>query len=124
MDCSTSVFVMHSSDPSHCLTIWCLCAEWCVICREFKPVFLNLQSAHPQHQWRWIEIEDHDEALSDIDIKSFPSIVIASSTGQWCFAGAIEPRIDTLFRMVRSSMAGELQLTASEAKHWQILLGL
>lgn len=115
---------MYPSDSPSSLTIWCLCAEWCVICREFKPTFLNLRSVHPKHQWRWIEIEDHDEELSDIELQGFPSIVIASSTGQWCFAGTIEPRIDTLLRIVRSSMSGAMRLTATEAKDWQMLQGL
>ena len=115
---------MRTSEHPHNLTIWCLCAEWCVICREFKPTFLNLQSIHPKHQWRWIEIEDHDEDFSDIVLQGFPSIVIASSTGQWCFAGTIEPRMETLLRIVRSSLAGELRLSASDEKHWQVLLEL
>jgi hypothetical protein len=85
---------------------------------------LNLQSAQPQHQWCWTDIEDQNDAISDIDIQGFPSIVISSNTGQWCFAGTIEPRIDTLFRIVRSSMAGELRLSASEVKSWQALRNL
>ncbi len=115
---------MYTSESPSNLTIWCLCAEWCLICREFKSTFLNLQSVHPQHQWRWIDLEDHDEELSDIDLQGFPNIVIASSTGQWCFAGTIEPRIEILLRIVRSSLAGELRLSASNEKQWQTLLGL
>jgi thiol-disulfide isomerase/thioredoxin len=124
MDELTFISSMHPYDSPSSLTIWCLCAEWCVICREFKSTFLNLQSVHPKHQWRWIEIEDHDEALSDIDIQGFPSVVIASSKSQWCFAGTIEPRTDTLLRIVRASLAGELRLTAADEKQWEVLLGL
>lgn len=77
-----------------------------------------MQSLHPEHTWHWTDIEDHDDLLSDIDVQGFPSIVILSSTGQWCFAGTIEPRMDILLRLVRSSLAGELQLSDSEARYW------
>lgn len=121
MDCPKSIFVMRTSEHPHNLTIWCLCAEWCVICREFKTAFLNMQFEQPEHEWHWTDIEDHDEVLCDIDVQGFPSIVIWSSTDQWCFAGTIEPRTDTLLRLIRSSLAGELRLTESEANHWQAL---
>ncbi len=80
-----------------------------------------MPSVQPEHQWRWTDIEDHDEVLSDMDVQGFPSIVILSSAGHWCFAGTIEPRMDTLLRLVKSSLAGELRLTESEAKHWEVL---
>lgn len=112
---------MPTSENPQNLTIWCLCAEWCVICREFKTSFLNMQFEQPEHEWHWTDIEDHDEALSDIDVQGFPSIIVRSSAGQWCFAGTIEPRTDTLVRLIRSSLAGELRLTESEANYWQAL---
>ncbi|PUE38901.1 hypothetical protein [Limnohabitans sp. Hippo3] len=80
-----------------------------------------MQSEQHEHKWHWTDVEDHDEALSEIDVQGFPSIVIWSSTGQWCFAGTIEPRTDTLLRLIRSSLADELRLTGSEAHHWQAL---
>lgn len=80
-----------------------------------------MQSGYPEYQWHWIDIEDHDELLSDIDVQGFPSIAILSSTGQWCFAGTIEPRMDMMLRLIRSSMTGELRLTESEARYWQAL---
>ncbi len=121
MDCPKSIFVMRTAEHPHNLIIWCLCADWCVICREFKTAFLNMQSEQPEHEWRWTDIEDHDEVLSDIDVQGFPSIVIWNSTGQWCFAGTIEPRMDTLLRLIRASLAGELRLTAVETRPWQAL---
>lgn len=112
---------MPRPENQHKLTIWCLCAEWCVICREFKTTFSNVQMEQPQHDWRWIDVEDHDEALSDVDVQGFPSIVIKSGASQWCFAGTIEPRIDTLLRLIRTSLTGGLRLTALETKSWLAL---
>ena len=80
-----------------------------------------MQSVQPEHQWRWTDIEDHDEVLSDMDVQGFPSIGILNSAGQWCFAGTIEPRMDTLLRLVRSSLAGELRLKESASRPWQAL---
>ena len=109
------------------LTILCLCAQWCVICREFEAQFQHLRDAQPEHHWRWIDIEDHDAVLSDLDIQNFPTIVILDGDGELCFAGTIEPRPDMLKRLVQSAQAGHLQMTASDAAPWlpvRALLGL
>jgi thioredoxin 1 len=107
------------ADLSTPLTIMCLCAQWCVICREFEPQFQAMLAAQPQHHWRWIDIEDHDAVLSDIDIQNFPTIVILDSDDQLCFAGTIEPRMDMLQRLIRSAQDGQLRLTPTQAAHWQ-----
>jgi thioredoxin-like negative regulator of GroEL len=106
------------------LTILCLCAQWCVICREFEPQFRHLRDAQPEHHWRWIDIEDHDAVLSDLDIQNFPTIVILDGAGEMCFAGTIEPRMDMLQRLVRSAQDGQLRLTPTEAAHWQAVKAL
>jgi thiol-disulfide isomerase/thioredoxin len=106
-------------DNSTALTLLCLCAQWCVICREFEPQFQQLRAAHPQHHWRWIDIEDHDAVVSDLDIQNFPTMVILNGDGELCFAGTIEPRLDMLQRLIRSAQDGQLRLAPAEAAHWR-----
>lgn len=106
------------------LRIFCLCAQWCVICREFEPAFQRLATDHPEHRWQSLDIEDHEALLADIDIENFPTVVILNSAQQVCFAGTIEPRIDSLQRLVQAAQAGDLHLTADSAQAWQALTTL
>ncbi|MEK7346881.1 MAG: thioredoxin family protein [Pseudomonadota bacterium] len=112
------------AEDSAPLTILCLCAQWCVICRAFESQFQDLRAAQPQCHWRWIDIEDHDAVLSDLDIQNFPTIVILDGGGQLCFAGTIEPRMDLLQRLVRSAQDGQLRLAPAEAAHWKAIKAL
>lgn len=104
------------------LNIFCLCADWCVICREFEPAFKRLSEALPEHNWRYLDIEDDEPFLADMDIQSFPTLVIFNQGKQCCFAGVIEPRIDTLQRLVQSAQAGHLELSESLSGPWQALI--
>ena len=113
--------------PAPQLHIACLCAQWCVICCSFEPMFQQMQAEAPAHTWHWIDIEDQEDALPGIDIETFPTIVILDGDGELCFAGTIEPRPEMLKRLVQSAQAGHLQMTASDAAPWlpvRALLGL
>jgi thiol-disulfide isomerase/thioredoxin len=106
------------------LHIFCLCAQWCVICRDFEPAFQRLATDHPEHRWLSLDIEDHDALLADIDIENFPTVVILNQAKQVCFAGTIEPRIDSLQRLMQSAQANDLHLPAQSAQAWQALATL
>ena len=106
------------------LRIFCLCAHWCVICREFEPAFQRLATDHPEHRWQSLDIEDHEALLADIDIENFPTVVILNPAQQVCFAGTIEPRIDSLQRLVQAAQAGDVHLSADRAQAWQVLTTL
>ena len=104
------------------LHIFCLCADWCVICREFEPEFERLAADLTEHNWLALDIEAKEPFLADIDVQSFPTLVIFNQDKRCCFAGVIEPRIDTLLRLVKSAQAGDLRLSESLSRPWQILL--
>lgn len=117
------------TDPSstRALHIACLCAEWCVICRSYAPLFQQMAAEAPEHDWHWIDIEEHEDALPGIDIETFPTIVILDHQGQFYFAGTVEPRPDMLKRLVQSAQTGHLQLSTADAAPWtpvKALLGL
>ena len=54
----------------------CLCADWCGTCREFAPGFAQAALARPELVFRWIDIEDEADAIGDLDIETFPTLVI------------------------------------------------
>ena len=88
------------------LDIVCLCADWCGTCREYAQVFEALQQALPAHRYRWIDIEDEADLLDelDIDIETFPTLLVASGA-RALFLGPLLPQAPVLARLLTSLQA-------------------
>jgi len=99
------------------LDIVCLCADWCGTCREYAQVFEALQQALPAHRYRWIDIEDEADALGDIDIETFPTLLVAHG-GRVLFAGPVLPRLGDAQRLI------EVQTEAVQGQAWLSVAGL
>ena len=84
------------------LDIVCLCADWCGTCREYAQVFEALQQALPAHRYRWIDIEDEADALGDLDVETFPTLVIGGRDGSVRFAGPVLPQPAQIARLLQS----------------------
>jgi thiol-disulfide isomerase/thioredoxin len=82
----------------------CLCAEWCGTCREYRETFAALQAELPGHRYRWIDIEDEADAIGDIDIETFPTLLLAWQ-GQVIFAGPVLPRLGDAQRLMAVQLA-------------------
>lgn len=50
----------------------------------------------------WVDVEDQADSLADLEILTFPTIVIANSEGEIFFAGPIEPRLTHVQRFLQS----------------------
>jgi len=81
------------------MDVYCLCAEWCSVCRELKPAMDELRL--PGFALHWIDIEDEPEWGDEHDITSFPMIVI-NVDGHTVFAGSVEPHIPQIRRLLLS----------------------
>jgi len=79
----------------------CLCAAWCGTCREFQPGFEQAAQEHPAITFRWIDIEDESDELGDIDIETFPTLLIGDASSVR-FAGPILPQAGQIGRLLRS----------------------
>ena len=99
------------------LDIVCLCADWCGTCREYAQVFEALQQALPAHRYRWIDIEDEADALGDIDVETFPTLLVAHG-GRVLFAGPVLPRLGDAQRLI------EVQTEAVQRQAWPSVAGL
>jgi thioredoxin 1 len=55
----------------------CLCAAWCGVCREWLPQFTAQARAHPHMRFAWVDVEDEDESMGDVDIETFPTLLVA-----------------------------------------------
>ena len=92
----------HRGEP----TFWvaCLCAQWCGVCREWRPAFEEQARAHPALGFAWIDVEDEAEAMGDVDIETFPSLLVARG-GEPLFLGPIPPSGPGLARLVATLLA-------------------
>ena len=67
----------------------------------FARVGAELAVAHPGLRWRWVDVEDEAEQLGELDIDTFPTLLVLAPEGLR-FAGAIAPQEDTLRRLLRA----------------------
>jgi thioredoxin-like negative regulator of GroEL len=83
----------------------CLCAQWCGTCRDYRAVFEQLAGAHPAVRFVWIDIEDEAEVAGDLDVETFPTLLIADGQAAR-FLGPLLPQAPVLSRLIESLQAG------------------
>ena len=88
----------HPAAPTQ--AVLCLCAEWCGVCREFRAAFDAARARHPEWLFRWIDVEDPAEQLDELDIETFPTLVLGTAT-HTVFAGPVLPQPGALERHLR-----------------------
>ena len=91
-------------DDEHWRVI-CLCAEWCNVCREWRGAFEQLAAAHPRLRFAWIDVEDEAQAMGDVDIETFPTMLVARGDSPRFF-GPVQPSAAHLARLLASLMDG------------------
>jgi thiol-disulfide isomerase/thioredoxin len=93
--------------PSTTVHIACLCAAWCRLCDEYRPMLQALASdftdAGVRVHWHWIDIEDEADLVGDLDVETFPTLVIADDM-QVRFVGPVTPQRETLQRLLRATV--------------------
>jgi thiol-disulfide isomerase/thioredoxin len=87
------------SPADDALWVVCLCAEWCGACREYRPLFEQVAQAHPRLRFAWVDIEDHADIADDLDVETFPTLLVAGDTGVR-FVGPLLPHAETLARLL------------------------
>lgn len=79
----------------------CLCAQWCGVCREYRSAFEALARDWPQLRFEWVDVEDEEDVVGDVDVETFPTILIADGT-MARFLGTVLPQPRVLSRMLQS----------------------
>jgi thiol-disulfide isomerase/thioredoxin len=85
--------------PSGELVVTCLCAEWCDVCREYRPRFEALAQRFPQVKFAWLDIEDDAEEVGELEIENFPTIRVTRGAEQ-LFYGVMLPQPEHLARVL------------------------
>jgi thioredoxin 1 len=79
----------------------CLCAEWCGVCREWRAAFNEAAAANPELRFAWVDVEDEADAMGDVDIETFPTLMIARG-GEPLFFGPVLPSGSQFARLLAS----------------------
>lgn len=77
----------------------CLCADWCGLCRDYQEVFAQVQARYPLSRFVWLDIEDQADLVGDIDVETFPTVLIADGLDVRFF-GPLTPQLETLSRLL------------------------
>lgn len=95
---------MPAAPPFH---LACLCAAWCRTCEGYQAVFEQvageLAAAGVPLQARWIDIEDEADLVGEVEVETFPTLLIADAH-QVRFAGPLAPQPETLRRLLRATL--------------------
>ena len=58
------------------LTVLCLCADWCGVCRDYRSGYEALAADRPDVDFHWVDIEDEAEWPDELEVESFPTVLI------------------------------------------------
>ncbi len=113
-----------ATPPAPTLHLACLCAAWCRLCDAYAQVLeaaaAQLRAAHPELQTHWIDIEDEAELVGDLDIPTFPTLVLMDAD-RVLFAGPLTPQPETLLRVLRAALARAAEGAAADAQPDEVM---
>ncbi|HEY6821713.1 MAG TPA: thioredoxin family protein [Burkholderiales bacterium] len=87
--------------PSSGYEVVCLCAAWCHTCAEYRPGFEALAADFPQAAFKWLDTEDDAEAIGDLEVENFPTILVKHGA-QTLFYGPQPPSPEILKRLLET----------------------
>ncbi|NMG48212.1 thioredoxin [Azoarcus communis] len=93
------------------------CADWCGTCRDFRPVLERLSAAHEQLGFLWVDIEDDAAVAGDIEVESFPSLLILRE-GRPVYFGTSLPLEEVVDRLIRSALSSPVPLSPAPEEVW------
>lgn len=96
---------MTPTTSPHAILVACLCADWCVACREYKPLFDAMALKFPHARFVWVDVEDEADLIDPIEVEDFPTILIAVGEKP-LFFGTVLPHIETIERLIQDKMTG------------------
>lgn len=94
------------SSPDAGWQVICLCADWCGTCRGWRGELAAEARLHPGVAFSWVDVEDEADAVGDVDIETFPTLLIAHGN-QARFLGPVLPHASAIGRLLESLRADE-----------------
>jgi thioredoxin-like negative regulator of GroEL len=97
------------------LLVACLCAAWCRTCDEYRPVFDTLRAEFAgRTRFVWVDIEDDEDALGDVDVENFPTL-LAARGDRVLFFGTVLPHVQTARGLIERALRDELPRVVADA---------
>ena len=62
-------------------------------------MFEQLSAKYPQLRFAWVDVEDREDIMDDVDVETFPTVML-SKAREALFLGPVLPQIGVLQRMV------------------------
>lgn len=69
---------------------------------------------YPGSRFAWLDIEDQADLVGDLDIETFPTLLVADAQGV-LFLGPLTPHADTLSRLLGSFEGPDVKKTVHSA---------
>ena len=111
------------TSPDAVTWVVCLCADWCGLCRDYRSVFADMAARYPAVRFAWLDIEDQADLVGDVDVETFPTVLIADAKGT-SFFGPLPPQPQNLSRLLDSLARSGLQARPHGAVTRQLLSAL
>jgi len=89
------------SPPQAPWRVVCLCAQWCDVCQQYRAVFAHVATNFARHGFVWLDIEEREAVVADLDIETFPTLLIAQGA-QARFFGPLPPQSQPLVRLLQA----------------------
>ncbi len=97
-----------SEAPAPGWLVACLCAAWCRTCDAYYPSFEQLaREFDSRARFVKVDIEDDEDALADLDVVDFPTLLIAEGETIY-FLGPVLPHVETARQLIERALRGEL----------------
>ena len=105
------------------LLVACLCAQWCGTCRDYQPMFEQLQTEFANAKFVWIDIEDEADLVDPVEVDNFPTLLIAKAD-EVRFFGMLTPHAETLRRLIQTHMEQDAAHSVVDADATQLAMRL
>lgn len=98
----------------------CLCADWCGVCRDYRAVLNKVAPGHAESRFAWIDIEDDARWVGEMDIETFPTLLVADTQGIF-FLGPLTPHAVTVSRLLTSLQTPDVKKQVHTAPTQKLL---
>lgn len=102
------------TSPDAITWVVCLCAQWCGLCRDYRSAVDDMAARYPALRFAWLDIEDQAELVGDVDVETFPTVLIADAQGTRFF-GPLPPQPQNLSRLLDSLSRSSLSAKPHDA---------
>lgn len=97
---------MSENDPAWLVA--CLCAGWCRTCDAYRDTFDALAREFAgRAAFRWVDIEDEADALGELDVVDFPTLLVAEGA-EPRFLGPVLPAPGAARQLIERALQRQL----------------